>query len=440
MAKKSKAAVNLSRKIRSREACVAVIGLGYVGLPLACVFARKGFRVVGLDRDSGRIEQLAKGQSHIADVPHKEIKRLIKRKRFSATTSPEALRTADIIVICVPTPLNKIQDPDLSYILQARDDIRRFIKPGQLIILESTTYPGTTEELILPEFEKSGLKAGKDFFLCFSPERIDPGNSKFHAGDIPKVVGGITEMCTWLGVLFYSSAIHQVVPVSSTRSAEMTKLLENTFRIVNIGLVNELAMAAEALGIDIWEVIEAASTKPFGFMPFFPGPGVGGHCIGIDPVYLSWKAKHHGKSIQFIELARTVNLHMPDYMVERIFHLLNAKAKRGIHGSRILVLGVAYKADVSDVRESPALEILARLKRAGAQVSYHDPYVAQLEHEGEKWESKKMTASILRAQHLVVILTNHSVFNWGLVAREAKLIFDTRNSLKDFKQSHISRL
>jgi UDP-N-acetyl-D-glucosamine dehydrogenase len=440
MEKFNQIALGLSRKIANRNAKVAVIGLGYVGLPLACELARNRFKVFGIDRDEFRVREVNRGNSYLSDLPDAAIKSLIKGKRLSAVDSFEALSRSDVIIVCVPTPLNKVQDPDLSCVMDAVREIKGRLRKGQLVILESTTYPGTTEEVILPELEQAGLKAGRDFFICFSPERIDPGNLRFRTNNIPKVVGGITETCTKLGVQFYGSLVGKVIPVSSTRTAEMAKLLENTFRIVNIGLINELATVAEALKVDIWEAIEAASTKPFGFMPFYPGPGVGGHCIGIDPVYLSWKAKKHGKNIQFIELARTINLRMPEYIVERVLHLLSTRLHRSIHGSKVLILGVAYKANVSDVRESPAFEIMERLQEYGARVSYHDPYARELKNERSVWRSKRLDQKLIKGQDLVVLLTNHDAFDRAMIAKTARCIFDTRNALKDFRNPNIVKL
>jgi len=423
----SQAANTLLSKIYSRKACVAVVGLGYVGLPVAMAFVRKGFRSRGIDLDLQRVEKLRRGHSYVEDVPSSEIARAVKSKCFEASEDYEGIDEADIIIICVPTPLNRVKDPDLSYILRAAEAVRDRIRPGQLVILESTTYPGTTEEVVLPTLEKSGLKVGKDFFLCFSPERIDPGNKKFPFTRIPKVVGGVTPACTRLGAAIYGQIIKRIIPVSSARTAEMAKLLENTFRIVNIGLVNELAQVARVLGIDIWEAIEAASTKPFGYMPFYPGPGIGGHCIGIDPIYLSWKAKLHGHEIDFIELARRINARMPRFVAEQAAFLLNARLRKAVKGSRILILGVSYKKDVGDIRESPAIEILELLHGLGAKVSYHDPYVPQFGNEHFSLRSEPLTPANLKKKDLVIVTTEHSKVDYGLVVRHAKLIFDTRN-------------
>ena len=440
MAKFSRVAAELNRKIKNRKAKVAIIGMGYVGLPLACELSQSGFQVTGIDTDSSRVDSICRGRSFIDDVPKAVVRRLVRMKRLYASTSFVPLQAADVIIICVPTPLNKTQDPDLSFILVATSEIKKYLRSGQLIVLESTTYPGTTEEIILPELEKRGLRVGRDFFLCFSPERVDPGNPNFHTRNIPKVVGGVTQVCRELGMSFYGMMLKKIIPVSSTRAAEMTKLLENTFRIVNIGLINELAIVARTLGIDIWEVIDAASTKPFGFMPFYPGPGVGGHCIGIDPVYLAWKAQRHGKSVQFVDLARLINTQMPEHIVERMIYLLNERLRKKVYGSKILVIGVAYKKNVADVRESPAFEIMERLEELGAQVSYHDPHVPELKNERNVWHSKPLTEGLIRKQDLVLLLTDHAKLNRKLLVRESKIVFDARNGLKTFHSNNIVKL
>lgn len=431
----------LLTNLRSRKARIAVVGLGYVGLPLALGFVRKGFRVLGIDVDRERLEKIRKGKSYVEDIPSKDLSAAVRKNRLDVSSGYGDLGEADVVIICVPTPLNRVKDPDLSYIIQAAEGIRNQLRTGQLIILESTTYPGTTEEVILPTLERSGLEVGKDFFLCFSPERIDPGNRRFPLSKIPKVVGGVTPLCTEMGCALYGQVMEQVVPVSSARTAEMAKLLENTFRIVNIGLVNELAQVAEALRINIWEAIEAASTKPFGFMPFYPGPGIGGHCIGIDPVYLSWKARLHGADIRFIELARAINAAMPRFVVERVVHTLNQRAKKAVSRSKILVLGVSYKRDVADTRESPAFEILEELERLGAKVSYSDPYVPEIKNERLRLESEPLTPRNLRSKDLVIVAANHSSIDYQMVTKNAPLIFDTRNvSHPAFRSSKVVRL
>jgi len=424
----------LKKKILDHEARIAVIGLGYVGLPLAVEFARAGFRVLGIDRDERKVATLQKGKSYILDVSSKETAAAVKAGRLKASLGYDALKQADIAIVCVPTPLNRTKDPDMSYINAAKDELKKRLRRGMLIVLESTTYPGTTDEVIRPALEEGGLRAGEDFFLCFSPERIDPANPEFRAADIPKVVGGTTPLCTELGGLLYSRIIREVHRVSSTRVAEMAKLIENTFRIVNIGLVNELAVVSQRLGIDIWEAIEAASTKPFGYMPFYPGPGIGGHCIGVDPVYLSWKAKVHGGETHFIDLASRINSEMPQNVVGRVSEILN-RAGRPLKLSRILILGVSYKKDVDDLRESPALEIIELLRDHGARVSYHDPFVPRLALDAHALRSVPLTRAAVRRSDLVLIVTNHSSVDYEFLFREARLIFDTRNAMKEFTPS-----
>src|ERR1700742_1474110 len=377
----SATAMMLADKIQSKTARVGVVGLGYVGLPLAVEFGEAGFDVTGIDLSEGKAARVNAGDSYIGDVPSSALEPLARSGRLRATTDFSVIRDLDTINICVPTPLRKTKDPDMSYIIAACEEIAKYCRPGLLVILESTTYPGTTEELVLPMLEKSGLKVGTDFFLCFSPERVDPGNAKFQTKNIPKVVGGSTPACTELGRLFYSQALQTVVPVSSTQVAEMVKLLENTFRMINIGLVNEMAVMCDGMGINVWEVISAAATKPFGFMPFSPGPGLGGHCIPIDPFYLSWKTKQAGIEARFIELAGYINGNMPHFIVEKVQTALNDVSKP-VKGSRIHILGVAYKRDIDDVRESPALDIIHLLLRRGATVSYSDPYVPSIAIEG----------------------------------------------------------
>lgn len=427
MKKMNLTAKRLYGRIQSKNARVAIVGLGYVGLPLAVAFLKQGFRVLGIDLDKRRIESLKKGKSYIEDIPSADFAEAVRKKQFEPVHTFEPLKRADVAVVCVPTPLNRAKDPDLSFVSGATESIRKYLKRGQLIILESTTYPGTTEEFVQPALERSGLKVGKDFFLCFSPERIDPGNKEFPLTKIPKVVGGVEPASTRLASALYGHVSNQVIPVSSARTAEMAKLLENTFRIVNIGLVNELAQAAEALQVDIWEAIQAASSKPFGFMPFYPGPGIGGHCIGVDPLYLSWKARMQGVDIHFIDLARRINASMPKYVVERAVYALNARAHKAANGSKILILGISYKPDVKDTRESPAFEILHELKKLGADVNYSDPYVPQLQTNGLRLKSQALNARNLREHDLVILTTHHSRVPYPFVAQHARLIFDTRN-------------
>ena len=433
-------AKDLLLKIKNKKARIAVIGLGYVGLPLAHAFAAAGYRVTGIDVSQDKIDAIRRGRSYIEDLPSTELKKWVKQGNLSAVTDYNVLQSMDAVIVCVPTPLNRFKDPDISFIVNVTQEIQKRLHPGQLIILESTTYPGTTEEVILPNLQESGLKAGRDFFLCFSPERIDPGNPNFKTRDIPKVVGGITPVCSCMAAELYKRITPQVVIVSSSRTAEMTKLLENTFRIVNIGLINELARAAENLKVNIWEAVEAASTKPFGFMPFYPGPGIGGQCIGIDPIYLSWKARLQGSDLHFIELARRINSEMPRYVVSQAVFALNKHQGKAIRKSRVLVLGVSYKKDVSDTRESPALEIIEELKHLGAAVEYHDPFVADVRYHEIRLRSVPLTPKQLKRYDLVIIATNHTSFKYAMIVRQSRLIFDTRNALKLFKNPNIVRL
>lgn len=434
MKNKNQVASALQKKIESRRAGISVIGLGYVGLPLAVSFAKAGFRVEGLDIDRKKLDSIRKGRSPVIGVSDSELSELAGRKLLSVTDDFSVLARADVVIICVPTPLSKSLDPDLSFIMNATQAIAKYLRKGQLIILESTTYPGTTEEVLAPEFEKTGLKAGEEFFLCFSPERIDPGNKRFGIHEIPKIVGGISQNSSTLGQLLYRAIVSKVVCVSSPRAAEMAKLLENTFRIVNIGLVNELTTVAKDLNIDIWEVIDAASTKPFGFMPFYPGPGIGGHCIGIDPIYLSWKAKFHGRELRFIELARQINASMPEFVVRKVGEILNDHG-RSVRGSKILILGLAYKKDVDDTRESPAFAIMEELTRQGAVVDFHDPFVPRVAWNGSVLQSRPLNEKILSGSDLVLITTDHSSIPYEKVVRHSKVIFDTRNALKNYSQA-----
>jgi UDP-N-acetyl-D-glucosamine dehydrogenase len=431
------AAEILADKIRSKGAHVGVVGLGYVGLPLAVEYALAGFRVTGIDLSLAKTARVNAGDSYVGDVPSSVLAPLVESGRLRATTDFSAILEFDTVNICVPTPLRKTKDPDMSYIVAATEEIARYFHGGLLVILESTTYPGTTAELVLPMLEKSGLKVGEDFFLCFSPERVDPGNPKFQTKNIPKVVGGTTADCTELGRLFYSQALETVVPVSSTQVAEMVKLLENTFRMINIGLVNEMAVMCDGMGINVWEVIEAAATKPFGFMPFYPGPGLGGHCIPIDPFYLSWKTKQAGIEARFIELAGHINGQMPRFVVEKIQNALN-DVGLPVRGSRILIYGVSYKKDIDDVRESPALDIMHLLKRRGADLSYVDPNVPQVRFDDQVLIGG--SADLVKTVDCVVIVTDHSVFDYGALLRDAKLIVDTRNALKGVQSEKVVRL
>lgn len=429
----------LLERIQRRMAHVGIVGMGYVGFPLAVEFGKAGFQVTGIDTDLERVEALRSGRSYIPDVSSSELQALISAGRFQAGSDLEVLKTMDTVIVCVPTPLRKTKDPDLSHVIAAFEVIRQYLHPGQLIVLESTTYPGTTEEVALPMLKESGLKVGKDFFLAFSPERVDPGNRQYTTRNTPKIVGGVTPECTHLARTLYEHAIKTVIPVSSTKVAETVKLLENTFRSVNIGLVNEIALMCHKLGIDVWEVIDAAATKPFGFMPFYPGPGIGGHCIPIDPFYLSWKARQNGFEPRFIELAGQINSRMPQYVVEKIAEALNERGKC-LKGSRILIIGVAYKKDIADVRESPALDIISLLKRRGVQIAYHDPHVHRLQINGEELKSEDLIEETLERQDCVVIVTNHSNLNYKKLVKASQLIMDTRNALKGFNEPHIVRL
>jgi UDP-N-acetyl-D-glucosamine dehydrogenase len=435
----NKVAKQLEERISKGKAKIGVIGLGYVGLPLAMEFAREGFTVAGFDIDRGRVKELMAGRSYVQDVPSRDVKEARRAGTFYATVDFSDLKKMDSIHICVPTPLGKTRDPNVSYIVAAVGEIAKNLTAGKVIVLESTTYPGTTEEVVLPMLEETGLKVGEDFFLAFSPERVDPGNPDYVTKNIPKVVGGITPRCTKIAAMVYDQCVDSVVPVSGTQVAEMVKLLENTFRSVNIGLVNEIALMSDKLGINVWDVIDAAATKPFGFMPFYPGPGLGGHCIPIDPFYLSWKAKLSGFEARFIELAGQVNSSMPYHVVKKVTEALNLRRK-SIKGASILLVGVAYKQDVDDIRESPALEIMQVLSGMGARLSYVDPYVPDLHLGGIRMRSKKLTSSVLSRADCVVIVTAHACLDYALLAREADLVVDTRNALKRKKGKHIFRL
>lgn len=430
----------LQSKINDKTAVIGIIGLGYVGLPLAVEFANNSFTVIGIDIDKRKVEQLNSGENYIADVSDDNLKRLVSSKTLSATTDFSVLTNIDAVIICVPTPLNKLKDPDVSYILNVRDQLTKYVHTDMFISLESTTYPGTTRELILPALEKKNLIVGEDFYLCFSPERVDPGNEIYHIKNTPKVIGGITEKCTAIGKLLYESIIDTVVPVSSPEAAETVKLLENTFRSINIGLANEVAIMCEKLGVDVWEVIDAAATKPFGFMKFTPGPGLGGHCIPIDPHYLAWKMKTLDYRARFIELAGEINTGMPLHVLDLISGGLN-RFQKSINGSKILVLGVAYKKDIDDVRESPALDVMTLLEQGGAQVDYYDGYVPKIKwNDKDKFSQKDITAEALHSYDAVVVLTDHSNVDYDLVKSESKLIIDTRNVFSGIKDSKIIRL
>jgi UDP-N-acetyl-D-glucosamine dehydrogenase len=432
------AATALEEKIKNRTARVGIVGLGYVGLPLAMEFAKAGFSVTGIDIQESKVSQLNRGDSYVQDVPTDTLKKWVSGGKFRATSDFSVILDLDTINIAVPTPLRKTKDPDMSYIVSACQETAKYLRPGKLVILESTTYPGTTDELVLPMLEASGWKVGQDFFLCFSPERVDPGNPQYQTANIPKVVGGITETCTRLGALFYSQALEKVVPVSSTSVAEMVKLLENTFRMINIGLVNEMALMCDRMGINVWEVIDAAATKPFGFMAFYPGPGLGGHCIPIDPFYLSWKTKQAGIEARFIELAGHINGQMPHFVVDKIQGALNEHSKP-LKGSHVHVLGAAYKRNIDDVRESPALDIILLLERRGSRVTYSDPFVATLRLDDHELTAQDPTAMAAEAD-CVVVVTDHSGVDYAAIVERAKLIVDTRNALKNHPSPKIVRL
>ena len=427
----------LIKKIKSRKAIIGIIGLGYVGLPLVIRFGEEGFKVIGFDLDQEKIAKLNRGCSYIKHIAAAKIKKLVAAKKFSATSNYAQLSIPDCILICVPTPLKENREPDMSYIEKSSCAIAKNLRKGQLISLESTTYPGTTREVLLPKFINRGLQIGKDFFLVYSPEREDPGNRKYCTKVIPKVVGGITASCTQVGKVLYDQVVTRTVTVSSTEEAEFTKLFENIFRSVNIALVNELKMLTDRMGINIWQIIEASATKPFGFMPFYPGPGLGGHCIPIDPFYLSWKAKEYGFHTKFIELAGDINTNIPDYVVTKTIDALN-KQKRCVKDSRVMILGVAYKKDVDDIRESPALEIMKLLREKGAKIFYNDPYIAQIK-KTRKYSYNLRTIALvkknLNKMDAVIIVTDHSCYDYQRIVNNARLVIDTRNATKTVKRN-----
>jgi UDP-N-acetyl-D-glucosamine dehydrogenase len=421
---------SLLSRIESRDALIGVVGMGYVGLPLAVAFGETGFSVLGFDVDEEVVRGVRGGRSHVGDVPDDTVASAVATGRLAATDDLERLSEPDVIVICVPTPLSKTEDPDLSHVVEATESLSRRLRAGQLVVLESTTYPGTTRDLMTPALEATGLRAGVDFFVAFSPERVDPANPKWNIRNTPKIVSGLTTDCHRLAVSLYRDVIERVVEVSSPEVAELAKILENTFRAVNIGLANEMAVISDRLGIDVWEVIDAAATKPYGFMRFFPGPGLGGHCIPVDPLFLAWKMKTLQYRTRFIELAAEVNAEMPRYVVDRVTEALNSD-RRPLNGSRVLLLGVSYKPDVGDTRESPALDIIGLLREKGARVEYHDPYVPTLDLELERLQSVPLSARRLEAADLVLIATDHTSVDYDLVARHAGLVVDPRNALRD---------
>ncbi len=432
----------LMEKLQNKTARVAVLGMGYVGLPFATVFAEAGFEVTGIDPIPEKMERLNRGESYIMDVPTEQVARLVKAGKLKGTCDYTVLKEIDAVAICVPTPLRNTGDPDLSFIINATEGLAPYVHAGMVVVLESSTYPGTTRELVLPALtEKSGLIAGEDLFIAFSPERVDPGREDWTTKNTPKVIGGITAKCTEVSAAWYAQALDKVVPVTSTEVAEMAKLLENTFRMINIGFVNELALMCDRLGVDVWEVINAAATKPFGFMKFSPGPGLGGHCIPIDPLYLSWKLHSLNYTARFIELASEINTSMPRFVITKVQDALNDHEK-SLKGSDVLVLGAAYKPDIDDLRESPAIDVIRLLQQKGAKVSYHDPYIPAIRHEDWKIESVADVMKAVRSADCVVIVTNHKVYDYAAILKESKLIVDTRNALNlaGTKNSKVVRL
>ena len=425
----------LESKFLDRSANIAILGLGYVGLPLATIFAEAGFKVTGVEPDQAKVDLLKEGESYVQDVPSDKVARFMGTGNLTATTDFSVLADADAVSICVPTPLRKTGDPDLSYILDATDELAKYMHPGMVIVLESTTYPGTTREILLPKLsENSGLRVGEDFFLAFSPERVDPGREDWTTYNTPKVIGGITLACSELASFWYQQALETVVTVSSAESAEMAKLLENTFRMINIGLVNEMAIMCDRLGLDVWEIIDAAATKPFGFMKFTPGPGLGGHCIPIDPLYLSWKLRALNYTARFIDLASEINTGMPRYVVSKVQDALNDRGLP-LNGSDILVIGAAYKPNVDDIRESPALDIVGLLRQKGAKVSYHDPYIPKIFHDDWELESVPDLAESAQSTDCAVIVTDHAVYDYENIFQQTQLIVDTRNALGEAGRS-----
>ena len=421
----------LIKNLKDKKARIAVLGLGYVGLPLAVVFGEAGFNVTGIDPDTRKVDLLNKGISYIPDVKTEAVDALAKSGNLKATTDFSVLKEMDAVSICVPTPLRQTGDPDMSFIVSATDELARYMHKGMVVVLQSTTYPGTTRELLLPKLGlECGLTVGEDWFLAFSPERVDPGREDWTTLNTPKVMGGVTEACGEVATVWYEGALETVYPVSSVEAAEMAKLLENTFRMINIGLVNELAIMCEHLGVDVWEVIDAAATKPFGFMKFTPGPGLGGHCIPIDPLYLSWKLKSLNYNARFIDLASEINTNMPRYVVGRVLDAMNDRGKT-LKGSKVLVLGAAYKPDIDDVRESPALDVIGLLQKKGADVAYHDPYIPHIHHEYDGWEmdSVEDMMKAVKESDAVIIVTNHNSYDYAVIVDAAKFVFDSRNAL-----------
>ena len=425
--------------IKTRKARVGIVGLGYVGLPLAAEFAKGGFTVTGFEVDAQKVRDIADGESYIPDVPCQEVAALVKKGLLRATLDFSGLKKQDAVIICVPTPLRKSKDPDVSYIVASATEVRKYLRRGQIIILESTTYPGTTRELVKPMLEAGGFKAGKDFYLAFSPERVDPGNKKYGVKNTPKVVGGLTPACTELAAVLYGSVIDTVLKVSGTETAELVKLLENTFRAVNIAMINEMALMCGKLHLDVWEVIRAAASKPFGFMPFYPGPGIGGHCIPLDPYYLGWKMKTLNFEPRFIELAGAINSSMPDYVVKRLGEILNTRGK-ALSRSKVLIIGMAYKPDISDPRESPARDVFTLLEKTGAKADYYDPYVAEMTLDGKTRRSRRNALEKIKEYDCVLIATPHSCIDYTELAKKARLVFDTRNATKGLRCKNVFRL
>ncbi|ADL42610.1 nucleotide sugar dehydrogenase [Caldicellulosiruptor obsidiansis OB47] len=433
-------AQKLLEKIENKTAVIGVVGLGYVGLPLAVEKAKAGYKVIGFDIQQKRVDMVNRGQNYIGDVVDKELADLVKEGRIFATTDYSKISDVDAVAICVPTPLDKYKQPDISYVVNSTREIAKYLHRGMLVVLESTTYPGTTEEVVKPILEESGLKCGEDFFLAFSPERVDPGNKVYNTKNTPKVVGGVTKACTEIAARLYENVLEgEVFKVSSPRVAEMEKILENTFRNINIALINEMAILCERMNIDIWEVIEAAKTKPYGFMAFYPGPGLGGHCIPIDPFYLTWKAREYDYHTRLIEIAGEINNYMPEYVVERVMKILN-KFKKPLNGSKILILGVAYKKDIDDIRESPALKIIEIFEKENAEIEYNDPYVPSFTYNGKQYFSVDFTAESLKEYDIVVITTDHSKYDYKFIVENANLIFDTRNATKGIKSDKVYKL
>ena len=428
---------DLKNKIKNKKATIAVIGLGYVGLPLAVEFARQGFKVLGVEIDYNRVANLKRGDSYILDVTTEDLKNVINSSRFIPTTDYSQIKKADAIIICVPTPLRKTGEPDLSFVLSASSEIKNYLSKGKIIILESTTYPGTTEEIILPLLQSKNFKVGKDFYLAFSPERVDPGNQQFKTRNIPKVIGGVTKKCTEMAGLLYSQIVEKVMLVSSPRVAEMVKLLENSFRSVNIALANETALICNKLGIDVWEVISVASTKPFGFMPFYPGPGIGGHCIPSDPMYLVWKARLSGYEPRLIKTAQEINSYMLHYVIDKLISALNFR-KKTVKGAKVLVVGITYKPDVNDLRESPALEIMEELLNKGADIRYFDPYIPELKLGNRKFKSLRLNPAKIKNFDCVLIVTNHKKIDYSIF-KNCKLIIDTRNAIP-WKSKNVEKI